>query len=104
MKGLILDENERVIAIGLEYFEGKRLNKINQQIIEQIEDAIRYLHANNYFHGDLKPSNISINNKDKIKMLDFGAFTTKYNPDWIVDKEADWICLKLIKNILANAK
>lgn len=41
--------------------------------IRQIADALKYVHANNRLHLDIKPANIMVDNKDKAVLIDFGA-------------------------------
>lgn len=47
-------------------------------IFQQIVSAVAYLHASGYIHRDLKPSNILLDNREKIKLADFGLVTTSY--------------------------
>ncbi|TDT72406.1 serine/threonine protein kinase [Hypnocyclicus thermotrophus] len=67
----------------LEYIEGKSLEEILKEnedmkekeiyhIFYQIAEGIKYLHSKNIIHKDLKPKNILINNKNKVKIIDFG--------------------------------
>ncbi len=41
--------------------------------IEQLSSALRAMHRQDIIHQDLKPDNIMINDKDRIKIIDFGA-------------------------------
>ncbi|MBQ9771033.1 MAG: protein kinase [Lentisphaeria bacterium] len=41
-------------------------------IIRQVADALDYAHDENVLHRDIKPGNIMINSRGKIKVLDFG--------------------------------
>ena len=73
-----------------EFFEGKNLkdlinenknnnNHINQDLIilisKQILYGLVYLHENGICHRDLKPENILINDKNEVKIVDFGLAT-----------------------------
>ena len=42
--------------------------------MQQILQAVRYLHGKNLLHGDLKPENILIDTEldDSMKLIDFG--------------------------------
>jgi serine/threonine protein kinase len=40
--------------------------------IEQISDALSYLHSSNILHLDIKPSNVLIDNDDCLVLIDFG--------------------------------
>lgn len=40
--------------------------------LQQISDAIKYLHSLPFIHGDIKPENILIDHKDKALLCDFG--------------------------------
>lgn len=41
-------------------------------IMRQVMKAIEYLHSQNIIYRDLKPENILIDNKKRIKLVDFG--------------------------------
>ena len=52
------------------YLDDKELIK---HIINQIAFGLYILHSNNIIHHDIKPSNILINNKEYISIIDFGS-------------------------------
>lgn len=73
------------ISIYLEYFSGVELFYILQKrdkrplstgvalcIFKEIAETVSYLHSNRICHLDIKPENILINRKNKIKLIDFG--------------------------------
>ncbi|EAR84606.2 Serine/Threonine kinase domain protein (macronuclear) [Tetrahymena thermophila SB210] len=83
-------KNNKQFEIFLEYFNGQTLqsfiNELNKkyqdqnhkdlklqklQISKQILQAIEYLHEYNIVHGDIKFTNILINSKGEIKIIDF---------------------------------
>ena len=41
--------------------------------IEQLSSALRAMHRQDVIHQDLKPDNVMINEKDRVKIIDFGA-------------------------------
>lgn len=69
--------------IRMEYFEGKNLNQILQDVgtlsveksiiaIKSIVSAIGYAHENGVIHRDLKPSNIMASKPNQFRVIDFG--------------------------------
>ena len=40
--------------------------------ISQVSDALSYLHSNNILHLDVKPSNILLDDQDRVILIDFG--------------------------------
>ncbi|MEJ5166505.1 MAG: serine/threonine-protein kinase, partial [Thermoanaerobaculia bacterium] len=76
-------ENERYIAIAMEYIDGitfeekiKREGKFKEEEIKkylpEITEAINYLHKKGIVHRDIKPSNLFITKEGNIKLGDFG--------------------------------
>jgi serine/threonine protein kinase len=77
-------ETQEDCCMVMEYFPSKSLSaKIGKEtgpvpyqraipIFLQILKGMDYLHKKNIIHRDLKPSNILINEKDEIKIIDFG--------------------------------
>jgi len=73
----------------MEYFEGITLGNYIKNVVkvlpethailffEQLLSAFAYAHAQNVIHRDIKPDNILINSKQKIKILDFGIAKIK---------------------------
>lgn len=54
-------------------FKGKPLSETQAKLyIVQVADALKYLHANNVLHLDIKPSNILVSN-DRVVLIDFGV-------------------------------
>ena len=65
--------------ITMEYIKGKNLSQIDNLSIQQIIDmliqislALSYIHSRSYIHRDLKPQNIIHQEKNSIKLLDYG--------------------------------
>jgi Tol biopolymer transport system component/tRNA A-37 threonylcarbamoyl transferase component Bud32 len=77
-----VDRIERVDFIVMEYVPGTALDKIIDrkalplakvlQYAIQIADALATAHAAGIVHRDLKPSNIVIDDRDSVKIVDFG--------------------------------
>lgn len=79
----LINNNEGGLLLIMEYLPGKSLSDkiINQRkidvvislkILTQILEGISYLHENNIFHSDIKPSNILFTANGDIKLCDFG--------------------------------
>ena len=59
--------------------------QLSIHIIDQLIDAVSYLHENKICHLDIKPENIMILPKFKIKLIDFGS-AIKLNKEKIIHK------------------
>jgi len=79
----IIDDN---IVMVMEYIDGTDLEKIIDDSVKlnlkraleyfkQILSALGYAHENKILHRDIRPSNILITKKHKVKITDFGTST-----------------------------
>lgn len=72
---------ERYSFIVMEYIEGRTLKEVAGEcsveeavdIIMQIADALAQAHERGIVHRDVKPSNVIITGKNRVKVLDFGV-------------------------------
>lgn len=71
--------------IAMEYVDGADVGRLrlNQPyevyawnnfipLLDQLCDALQYLHAEGFAHGDLKPANLLVDRKGRLKLTDFG--------------------------------
>ena len=79
----IFEENGTAYYV-MDYVDGKSLHEIvkergalpEQEVmkyVEQISDALEYVHSQNRLHLDIKPGNIMVDKLGKVKLIDFGA-------------------------------
>ena len=69
-------------CIVMEYIDGVTLDKFmesnpsrqtRRKVVDQLVDALAYIHAKQIIHRDLKPSNILVTrNGNNVKVIDFG--------------------------------
>jgi len=67
--------------------------------IKSLTAGLHHLHQHGIFHGDLKPNNLCLRNKDEIVLIDFGmsgtgsmkitGFLSKYHPPVVVSVGPD---------------
>ncbi|KAL5267684.1 hypothetical protein ACHWQZ_G004656 [Mnemiopsis leidyi] len=80
--GTCLQDN--CVNIFMEYIDGgslagriKKLGTLPERMIQnfayQLLDALKYIHAKNIVHRDIKGQNILVTKDDKIKLIDFGC-------------------------------
>ena len=78
------EKEKKVFFMVMEYIKGENLEKVihkekklgfqkSIEYILQIADAVDHAHSNKIVHRDLRPSNIIVSEKDKIKITDFGT-------------------------------
>lgn len=71
-----------IAAISMEYFPGKALSSIIHQgsieaarvvkLIKAISEALEVAHQADVIHRDMKPANILVDERDAVKIVDFG--------------------------------
>ncbi|KAM3136682.1 hypothetical protein pb186bvf_011127 [Paramecium bursaria] len=81
------------IYLIMEFIDGVTLKDIRPknelevaQILKQILNALKYMHSLGVVHRDLKPTNILINNKNQVKIIDFGLSYYSKNCKSLYDK------------------
>ncbi|KAJ1569700.1 hypothetical protein HK405_006526 [Cladochytrium tenue] len=83
-------ETDREIVLCLQYVDGGELfdfivahpklsEKTARKLFRQILSAIDYCHSSSIIHRDLKPENVLLDNKQQVKLIDFG-FVNLYDP------------------------
>lgn len=72
-------------CIVMEYVEGSTLKEVMEQglssrtaarLMDELTDAVAYIHSLGIVHRDLKPSNIIVTQGDHVKLIDFGLADT----------------------------
>ncbi len=97
-------EENNTAYIAMEYIPGHSLKYILEKegivpeqkvlkYIDQIAQALQFVHEKNILHLDIKPSNIIIDNNDNARLIDFGV-SKRYD---VEDKETSTTMLTLSK-------
>ncbi|HSD66519.1 MAG TPA: TonB family protein [Vicinamibacteria bacterium] len=78
-----IGEENDVPFLAMEYVEGKTIGAILEEgtrfkperviaLVSQIAAALDYAHSRGVVHRDIKPTNLIVNDADKVKVTDFG--------------------------------
>jgi serine/threonine protein kinase len=81
---LAAEKANKIFFMVMEYIKGKTLEEVIDEekilgydnavkYIIQIADAVDHAHTNKIIHRDLRPSNIILNERGKVKITDFGT-------------------------------
>jgi serine/threonine protein kinase len=86
----LIDE-ENIVAIVMEYVEGKTLGELSAEhkfsdeeirhYLKQMLQALSYIHKQGLIHRDIKPSNFILGKDGHLKLTDFGISKSFLNKD-----------------------
>lgn len=78
--GIVIDDQES-LGLVFEFIAGDPLNSIYHtmdsrtklDVIRQLTEILVFLHGKKLIHRDIKPANIMIENKNNVRLIDFGV-------------------------------
>ena len=87
--------DEGLAYLVMEWVSGEDLDRFVQRVdpalsvrldlFEQIAEAVAHAHQRQVVHGDLKPANVRVTDRDKARLLDFGVARLVEKEDSAVD-------------------
>jgi serine/threonine protein kinase len=94
---------EWIEGLGLNYLvetKNKQMEGNRKNYLDQLADAVAYMHENKWLHRDLCPRNVMVNAEGVLKLIDFGL-TIPYTPPFCAPGNRtgtpDYLALELVR-------